>query len=950
MKSRKMKSRKIMGLFLLFFCVGISVILGTKTYVTHAADADTNESSMIKLDALIQEYGDTKYLVDPNAGTYTEEQLTKMKTDLESYLKNQDTSTSIKKIEAINKYVATRVYYDQYDQKVPAYPYEVWEKQTAVCMGYSNLLETLMIAEKIPSIQLLTKNHMYNACYDADSQKWIYVDATWSSTNKVGADGSKVENDRLPYNSSYFNISPATLAGSNSHFPYSVSGLEKDGVKYTFYANNNKDNTNVTLNLKTWKNIENWNVRIVGLYDKTKTDLTADELGGYPIVRIYAGCAGTDLETVDLSKTKIERLVWPTSTSKGTFEDCAKLKTVKLPDTVKEIEARAFKNCSALQSVNMPKAISVIQSEAFEGCASLEKLDFTGTSLVSLGGDLFVGCNSLKEVLFGERDKLYIGESVFTNCPELEVIDFSKTNISTLYNYEFYNCPKLKTLDFSASSFTKTAQSTFRKCTSLTEIKLPDTLETIEYMAFSGTAIKTLDLSNTKVSTIQDQGCYDMSKLRNIYFPDTLTTLGDFAFCYSNAGMAVVTNIYSSLTQKQIEKISAASKSVWSGRSLNYPKGTYTLIYDGNGATSGTMKDETHNIDSLQFTLTANAYQKEGYTFDGWNTKADGSGTAYKDKEKVASLTSEDKSTVTLYAVWKEKSTTEPDEGDKEYKINYVLNGGVNNKDNPDTYSVKADVKLKDPTREGYRFTGWYTDQALTKRIFMIRGDSKGDATLYAGWEEEETCTHEWSSWSVTTLATCTKTGTKVRQCYACMKTETATVPVDSKKHVNTEVRGKVAATTTSTGYTGDTYCKDCGALIKKGTTTAQLKSTQNTTKPTTSQTTSQTASKKPDATTEQTAAAPKAVSGIKLVNKKGKTVRITWKKLSGVSGYEIQYALNGKFTKGKKTLNVTSASKTVKKLKKKSTYYVRVRAYTMDGSKKVYGKYSAVKKIKIKR
>lgn len=125
MNSSKMQSRKIMGLFLLFFCVGIGVILGTKTYVTHAADADTNESSMIKLDALIQEYGDTKYLEDPNAGTYTEEQLTEMKTDLESYLKNQDTSTSIKKIEAINKYVATRLYYDCRNQEIPVYPYEV---------------------------------------------------------------------------------------------------------------------------------------------------------------------------------------------------------------------------------------------------------------------------------------------------------------------------------------------------------------------------------------------------------------------------------------------------------------------------------------------------------------------------------------------------------------------------------------------------------------------------------------------------------------------------------------------------------------------------------------------------------------------------------------------------------------------------------------------------------
>ena len=60
-------------------------------------------------------------------------------------------------------------------------------------------------------------------------------------------------------------------------------------------------------------------------------------------------------------------------------------------------------------------------------------------------------------------------------------------------------------------------------------------------------------------------------------------------------------------------------------------------------------------------------------------------------------------------------------------------------------------------------------------------------------------------------------------------------------------------------------------------------------------------------------------------------------------------YATNSKFTKGKKVVNTTKRTKTIKKLKKVKTYYVRVRAYKKDSTgRKVYGKYSKVKKVKI--
>ena len=97
-------------------------------------------------------------------------------------------------------------------------------------------------------------------------------------------------------------------------------------------------------------------------------------------------------------------------------------------------------------------------------------------------------------------------------------------------------------------------------------------------------------------------------------------------------------------------------------------------------------------------------------------------------------------------------------------------------------------------------------------------------------------------------------------------------------------------------------------------------------------------------------------VKGLKILSqskkdKKSKTCKVTlsWKKVTGAKGYQLQYALNKKFKK-KKSVQTKKTKYTIKKLKKKKTYYIRVRAYKMNGRKKVYGKWSTVKKVKIKK
>lgn len=88
-----------------------------------------------------------------------------------------------------------------------------------------------------------------------------------------------------------------------------------------------------------------------------------------------------------------------------------------------------------------------------------------------------------------------------------------------------------------------------------------------------------------------------------------------------------------------------------------------------------------------------------------------------------------------------------------------------------------------------------------------------------------------------------------------------------------------------------------------------------------------------------------------KVTNSAKKKMKVTIKKVTGAKGYRILYATDKKFKKGKKTVFTKTTSKTITKLKKGKTYYVKVCAYKLDSKgSKVYGKYSKVKKVKIKK
>jgi uncharacterized repeat protein (TIGR02543 family) len=112
--------------------------------------------------------------------------------------------------------------------------------------------------------------------------------------------------------------------------------------------------------------------------------------------------------------------------------------------------------------------------------------------------------------------------------------------------------------------------------------------------------------------------------------------------------------------------------------------------------------------------------KRTGFSFEGWFTKSKG-GTQITE-DTVCNLSDDQ----VVHAHWKSNGG---------YTITYVLDGGINNKNNPDEYLKKsAKITLKDPTKTDYTFGGWYTDKAFTKPITCIKKGSSGNLTLYAKW------------------------------------------------------------------------------------------------------------------------------------------------------------------------------------------------------------------------
>ena len=151
---------------------------------------------------------------------------------------------------------------------------------------------------------------------------------------------------------------------------------------------------------------------------------------------------------------------------------------------------------------------------------------------------------------------------------------------------------------------------------------------------------------------------------------------------------------------------------------------TYAVSFNGNGSTGGSVpvdQTKTHGID-VSVSSNTGSLVKTGYTFGGWNTAANGSGTSY-----AASATYGVDAAVTLYAKWTADSLTVTynSQSGSAVSAGSTVSGG----------SITSAPVV--PTRAGYVFTGWFTaTSGGTAITFPYTHGQTASFTLYAQWSQ----------------------------------------------------------------------------------------------------------------------------------------------------------------------------------------------------------------------
>lgn len=196
-----------------------------------------------------------------------------------------------------------------------------------------------------------------------------------------------------------------------------------------------------------------------------------------------------------------------------------------------------------------------------------------------------------------------------------------------------------------------------------------------------------------------------------------------------NATFTSASQLYSELATRQTGNIALTAK---------WTPNKYTVSYNGNGATSGSMSNTTATYDA-PFITSKNAFAKTGYTFNGWNEKADGSGTkwtlsSYGVYEFGKPWTWTYTTNITLYAQWTPNK----------YTISYNGNGatGGSTASSNHTYDAASALTPNGFTKTDFKFIGWntkpdgsgksYSDKEVIKNLTSTNGST---LQFYAQWE-----------------------------------------------------------------------------------------------------------------------------------------------------------------------------------------------------------------------
>ena len=372
-----------------------------------------------------------------------------------------------------------------------------------------------------------------------------------------------------------------------------------------------------------------------------------------------------------------------TAIGEDAFRGCSALKKVTIPQSVTSIGDSAFAGCHNLDSVTIKDAATSIGSRAFTECPLTTTLSL-GKNITTIGDHAFYYCLNLKSVTI-PQSVTSIGDYAFGECVSLKTLSFGEnsfgenieTNIKTIGNYAFNHCNDLESVTI-PQSVTSIGREAFRFCNNMKSLAINGAIESMGTGAFAGCiSLEKISLGeNIKTIGYSAFNSCTSINLTNVTIPENVTTIrpGTFDYC---------THLEYIMLPAGLTSFQDSLKGCPAGN----PNGA--IYYKNYKAAADALladNDANSNIDDNYKLKKRNFLYLCKVTFDA-------NGGKLNDDAEVP--------------VYKTEKITDT-------KANEL-------------------TAIHDPTRAGYKFTGWYTedgqpfdvnDTAITK-----------DITLYARWE-----------------------------------------------------------------------------------------------------------------------------------------------------------------------------------------------------------------------
>lgn len=578
------------------------------------------------------------------------------------------------------------------------------------------------------------------------------------------------------------------------------------------------------------------------------------------------------------------------------FRKCTVLENIEVPESLKSIGAGAFVDCQTITEINLPDSVSEIGDSVFQGCKKLEKVKLP-SELYEIEDYMFADCVSLKEIIFPKKIKS-IGTEAFFNCITIEDLNLAQS-ISEINESAFDGCEGLNKINL-PKDLMYIRKAAFRNCSSLIQVKMSNLVNYMGDNVFENCNFLTDIVLSARIKAIPSQTFQGCSSLESIVLPYQVETIEDNAF--KNC-----TKLKKITIPKATTSISDSAFSYPDKMTIYGVAGSYAEQY----AKENDIAFVAQQIAAEKITLTETELtlgRNEKYQLTAGLTPMDSTDEVIwsSSDEKIAKV---DK-TGNIEAISAGEAVITAKAGEKTATCKVTVNIPIKS-----IYLNKTSIELN-AIGDSYQLNASYYPSDADGAIIW-KSDDEGvasvDQTGKVTAVGKGTTTITVSCGSVKDTCTVVSKGeSDGSQIIPSPSPQPSVKPNPDNQPANTPKPSMMPQVPTKGNI------PQSSQTVNDGKNSGQM-------------------------------APLTKIKGVVAKNQKKCKVKVTWKKVPNSLGYQIQYATNKKFKKAKKkTVKYTFV--TLKKLKKKKTYFIRIRAYKIADGKKAYGKWSTVKKVKIKR